>query len=344
MSRRVLLVCPGRGSYGRAQLGSLARAARASDRAAAILAELDAFRARLGRPTLTELDGASAHRPELHVAGEHASLLTFAATALDLAALDPDLDIVGAIGNSLGFYTALYVSGALALADAARLVETLASYQAETIHGGQILYPITDDDWRSSPAHAAAITAALDHPALHISIHLGGSVVLGGDADALAHATRVLPPVERGGLRYPMPLPLHAAFHTPHMAPTRARARADLADLAIASPARTLVDGHAVVHRPWADSDALWDYTLGAQLVEPFDFTRALATAVAELGPDAIVLLGPGDNLGSAVAQTLIAHRWRGLASRTDFLAAQASDAPFVLSMQRPAQRALVAR
>lgn len=344
MSRRVLLVCPGRGSYGRAQLGSLGRAARASDRAAAILAELDAFRARLGRPTLTALDGAAAYRPELHVAGEHASLLTFAATALDLAALDPAHEIVGVIGNSLGFYTALYASGALALADAARLVETLASYQAEHVHGGQLLYPITDDDWRPSPAHAAAIASALAHPALHISIHLGGSVVLGGDGDALAHASHTLPPVERGGLRYPMALPLHAAFHTPHMAPTRARARTDLADLALSSPAITLVDGRAVVHRPWADPEALWDYTLGPQLVEPFDFTRALATAVAELGPDAIVLPGPGDNLGSAVAQTLIARRWRGLASRADFLAVQASDQPFVLSMQRPAQRAVVAR
>ena len=90
---RALVVCPGRGSYGRAQLGSLP----VGD---PIVAALDRFRAGLGRPTLTSLDRAPGYAPELHVAGEHASLLTFACTAVDLAAIDRDrIDIVGVTGN-----------------------------------------------------------------------------------------------------------------------------------------------------------------------------------------------------------------------------------------------------
>jgi [acyl-carrier-protein] S-malonyltransferase len=334
---RALIVCPGRGSYGRAQLGSLP----GND---PIIATLDRYRARLGRPALTELDRAPAYAAPLHVAGEHASLLTFGATAVDLAAIDRDkVDIVGVTGNSMGFYTALYAAGALDLDGAARLVETLGHYQAGNVIGGQLLYPLVDEDWRAAAAAATALEAALDHPGVHVSIRLGGTIVLGADDAGLAHARPVLPPIERGGLRYPAQLPLHSAFHTPLMAATAARAQADLADLPIRSPAITLVGGDGLVYRPWAKPDALWTYTLGAQITEPFDFTRAIATALGELGPDVIVLPGPGDSLGGPIAQILIAQRWRGLGSRADFVAMQASDRPILLAMHRPEQRARVA-
>jgi len=332
--RRALVVCPGRGSYGRAQLGSL-RGGHP------IVAALDRFRAALGRPTLSELDGAAAYAPHLHVAGEHASLLTFACTAVDLAAIDPArIEIVGVTGNSMGFYTALHAAGALELLEAARLVETLGHYQADRVIGGQLIYPLVDDDWRPSPPLAAAVAEALRAPGVHVSIRLGGSIVLGADDAGLAHARRILPPVERGGLRYPLPLPLHSAFHTPLMAGTSARARADLADLALGSPSITLVAGDGTVLRPWADPSAIRRYTLGPQIVEPFDLERAVATALGELGPDAVVLPGPGDNLGGAIAQILIARRWRGLRDRRDFLEAQAGDRPILLAMSRPDQRA----
>lgn len=333
---RALIVCPGRGSYGRTQLGSLP----VGD---PIIAALDRFRARLGRPAISALDRAPEFTPRLHMAGEHASLLTFGGTAVDLAAISRDrLDIVGVTGNSMGFYTALYAAGALDLDGAMRLVETLGHYQTDHVVGGQLMYPVVDDDWRPSAEHAAAVAAALDHPGVHVSIRLGGTIVLGADADGLAHARRVLPAIERGGLRYPAQLPLHSAFHTPLMAATGERARAELADLPLRSPAITLVGGDGAVHRPWASPAALWSYTLGAQIVEPFDFARAIATAVGELGPDVIVLPGPGDSLGSAIAQILIARRWRGLRDRADFVAMQSGDRPVVLAMHRSEQRARV--
>jgi [acyl-carrier-protein] S-malonyltransferase len=335
---RALIVCPGRGSYGRAQLGSLASGDPT-------VAALDRFRAGLGRPALSGLDRAAEYTPRLHVAGEHASLLTFACSAVDLAALDHGrLDIVGVTGNSLGFYTALYAAGALDLTGAARLIETLGHYQTDHVIGGQLMYPLVGDDWRPSGVSEAAVAAALDHPGVHVSIRLGGTIVLGADGDGLAHARRVLPALERGGMRYPAQLPLHSAFHTPLMAATGERARAELADLAIRSPAITLIGGDGAVHRPWASPAALWSYTLGPQLVEPFDFTRAITSALGELGPDVIVLPGPGDTLGGPIGQILVARRWRGLRDRAGFLAVQAGDQPIVLAMHRPEQRARVVR
>jgi [acyl-carrier-protein] S-malonyltransferase len=344
---RALVVCPGRGSYGRPQLGSLTTtAADVPDLAGAdIVGALDRFRLARGRPTLSELDRGSAYAPRLHVAGEHASLLTFACTAVDVAALDPArVEVVGVTGNSMGFYTALFVAGALDLIGAATLVDTLGAYQADNVQGGQLVYPVVDEAWRPDPALAAAVERALAVPGVYVSIRLGGSVVLGVESSALDAARAALPPLERGGVAYPLALPLHSAFHTPVMARARARATAELAELPIRSPAVTLVGGDGAVHRPWADPRALLAYTLGPQVTEPFDFTLAIATALGDLGPDTVILPGPGDNLGGAIAQAMIACRWRGLRDRADFVAAQASDRPVVVAMSRPAQRALVAR
>ena len=44
-----------------------------------------------------------------------------------------------------------------------------------------------------------------------------------------------------------------------------------------------------------------------------------------EYAPDRIILLGPGDTLGGAIAQALIAIEWRGLRSKADFQEMQAS-------------------
>jgi hypothetical protein len=84
----------------------------------------------------------------------------------------------------------------------ARLVETLGHYQAGNVIGGQLMYPTVDDTWRPSAAYAAPIAAALDHPGVHVSIRLGGTIVLGVDTDGLAsccpaQATRSAAPSRR---------------------------------------------------------------------------------------------------------------------------------------------------
>ena len=82
------------------------------------------------------------------------------------------------------------------------------------------------------------------------------------------------------------------------------------------------------------------DYTFVTQILETYDFTRAVQVAVREYAPDRIILLGPGDTLGGAIAQALIAIEWRGLSSKEDFQEMQAAE-PFLLAMGREDQRAL---
>ncbi len=331
---RIVLVCPGRGSYGREQLGTLP--------ATPSVAAADTFRAALGRPTPTELDRAPAYSSRLHVAGENASILTTTCSLADRDQLG-DVEVVAVIGNSMGWYTALGVAGALPLHDTLRLVETMGQYQAGNVIGGQVLYPLVDDAWARAPS--PELDALLrGTPDLHVSIHLGGQVVLGGSTAAVAAAMQRLPPRKIGERDAPMQLPLHSAFHTPLLAETAARARIDLADLDWRAPVVPLVDGRGAIFRPHsADPLAVRDYTLGHQVVAPYDFTTSVRVVMREYAPDHLVLLGPGGNLGGAVAQALIAEGWRGLHTRADFAAMQAAG-PVVLSMARPEQRARVAR
>ena len=73
--KRVVVVCPGRGSYSKETLGSLQSRSPAAN---AWLDACDAWRAANGRSTVRELDAAATYSGKLHVAGENASLLTFA--------------------------------------------------------------------------------------------------------------------------------------------------------------------------------------------------------------------------------------------------------------------------
>ena len=103
-----------------------------------------------------------------------------------------------------------------------------------------------------------------------------------------------------------------------------------------------MIDGRGHIWRPHASPpEAVRRYTFATQILETYDFTRAIQVAVKEYAPDRIVLLGPGDTLGGAIAQALIAIRWRGLTSKADFQQRQASDEPLLISMGRDDQRAL---
>jgi hypothetical protein len=100
------------------------------------------------------------------------------------------------------------------------------------------------------------------------------------------------------------------------------------------------IDGQGRIWSPRAFShEAIYDYTLGAQLIDSYDFTRAVQVAAAEFAPDTIIVLGPGTTLGAPTVQALIASGWRGLSSKANFQARQ-QDEPILISMGMAEQRA----
>lgn len=344
--KRALVVCPGRGSYGRGTLGILQDR---SPSATEVIEACDTHRQALGRPRITHLDAEPAFRGALHVAGQHASLLTFGASLADLADLDRErFEVVGVCGNSMGWYTALAATGALPLEDAIELVDTMGAYQAEGVIGGQIMTALTGDDQRPDPRLRQAVEDALAHVRTSgarawWSIDLGSHAVLGADADGLRILEANLPRIEAGSRTFPIRLPLHSAFHTPLLQATSDRARDELGHLRFTPPSVPLIDGRGRVFHPgFADPAELADYTLGHQVVRPYDFHRGLLTALQHCGPDVVVLLGPGNSLGGPVSRALVWTGWRGHRTRAAFDGAQAAE-PLLLSFGvAPQRKALV--
>ena len=336
---RYLVVCPGRGSYARASLGSLVGR---SDRVEAFLDLCDAWRTQHGRPTVRELDASERYRGTLHVAGEHSSILTFACSVADYLELGGET--VGVAGNSMGFYTALAVSGVLSFEDAIRLVDTMGSYQAGNVIGGQVLYPITGSDWYPSEEHLEAVESAIAGAReagaqAWWSIRLGGHAVLGGDDAGVRHLLANLPAIDTGARRFPLQLPLHSAFHTPLLEATAARAQDELADLDFRMPKVPLIDGRGEIHTPFsADPERIRAWTLGEQITRTYDFQRSIVTALHYCGPDVVTALGPGNALGGPLARILLQDHWRGAETRAAFDTEQ-QERPMLLSFGVTTQR-----
>lgn len=339
--RRLLVVFPGRGSYGRAELGSLRRLAGSSREAARavdeVLAAMDAPRTRAGRTSIADLDAASAFDPDTHLAGENASALIVACGLADFLLLErAGASIAGVTGNSLGFYAALGASGALSLDDTGRLVDEMSSLQVAHGSGGQVIVPVAGDDWRADAVASRAADDAVAAGTAWLSVDLGPFRVLGArDADVLAAR---LPKTRLGGREYPMVLAKHRAFHTPLVAAV-ADAVTDSRLLAWRAPKRHLLLGNGAIVTPWsADPRALADYTLREQVVTPFRLASAIRTGLRDLAPDAVVLTGPGESIGGSLGASMLAEGWRGLRDRDAFRLRQTDD-PVLLSLARPDQR-----
>ena len=96
--KTAVVICPGRGTYTRTELGYLKR--HFGDRA--LLAAFDRARDALGQETLTALDGAASYSVAKHTRGDNASALIYAATLGDFRAIDREkVDIVAVTGNSM---------------------------------------------------------------------------------------------------------------------------------------------------------------------------------------------------------------------------------------------------
>ena len=329
--KRALVVCPGRGVYNKSELGYLARWHHSR---AAVIAQFDAYRIERGQPAISTLDDAQCFDPALHLPGDNAAALIYACAYADWLAIDRRrFDIIAVTGNSMGWYSTLAVGGAMNAMSGLALANQMGVLMHDAATGGQVVHSTVDADWTPIPGRRDILLSI--EPTLAVSIELGGMIVLAGSQDAV---DRFVSKAPRDGV-FPMPLSFHAAFHTPLLEPVSARARQEITSAAFAMPATPMIDGRGHIWRPhMSDVHALWDYTLGAQVTRTFDFTRAITVGIREFAPDCLIVLGPGETLGGAVIQSLIAANWHGMASRADFNAMQA-DNPVLFSMSRSDQR-----
>jgi len=320
MKQTAVVIAPGRGTYNKNELGYLKR----HHPNAPNLDQFDAYRATLGQKKISELDTFSRFSGPTHTRGDNAAPLIYACAYSDFVSIDRDLfDIVGITGNSMGWYIALACAGAVDPMGGMQVVNTMGTLMQVHMIGGQLIYPFLDDNWQEIPgrrdnllSEVITINSRPDHD-LGLSIDLGGMLVLAGNEAGLTAFERSVPALQG---RFPMRLQNHAGFHTHLQRPISKLGFDALSEELFVQPTIPLIDGRGAIWYPNStDTSALYNYTLGHQVVEPYDFTAAIRTAAREFMPDVFIVLGPGTTLGGATAQALIQANWRGWRSKVDF-------------------------
>jgi [acyl-carrier-protein] S-malonyltransferase len=226
----------------------------------------------------------------------NAQLCTFVVSLMALDAVERlGVDAAYCAGHSLGEYTALVASGALALDDGVRLV----SERADAMHEAGIENPGTmaavlglDDDMVEVACRRA------DHDVWVANFNAPGQVVIAGSAEGVALAGTV---AKELGAKKVMPLPVSGAFHTPFMTPARDRLRKAIAE---ASPRDADVPVVANVDALPHDKGTEWSSLLSAQLSSPVRWKQSLLT-LAGAGVTQLVELGPGGVLTGMAKRTL---------------------------------------
>lgn len=342
MKKRVVVICPGRGSYTKETLGYLRQHGTAIQ---PFVSHIDRRRKELGEPTITELDNAESFKPQLHTRGEHASVLIYSCAYADFALIDKArFEVVAVTGNSMGWYITLALAGSLNWDGAFDVINTMGSMMKSEIIGGQVIYPLVDENWQYSTERYQQVLALVEglnssgEGHVYPSIFLGGFIVFGGDKAGLNRLLKKLPKIED----YPFQLINHAAFHTPLLRDISKQAFAKLPQSLFQAPQVPMIDGRGHIWQSYStEVEDLYNYTLGHQVVEPYDFSKALEVSLKEFCPDHLVLLGPGSSLGGAIGQTLVKHNWLNISNKADFIQLQKQN-PFLLSLGLAPQRALL--
>ena len=274
---------------------------------------------------MTELDAAQRFQPGKHLDGRNAAELIYFSTMAHVERLREKYEIVAVCGNSLGWYTALPAAGCLDLLQGRRLIETMARLQAG-MPGGQLLTTTLTDDWTVDPELADAVEETLEEVSrdhfVARSIRLGAHEVLAGTEAGITALLERLPKVEREGRAFPFRLAGHGPFHTRLCADVSQRAVGELFDLPVSAPDVHLIDGRGDISTPWsACPEALLDYTTTGQVLETFDFTASVRTAIREFQPEYLVCAGPGVSLRAPVGHVVLAEGYRGIGSKSELFA-----------------------
>ncbi len=343
MSKKTaVVICPGRGTYNKTELGYLHQLH--SDKKK-FIDTIDRYRSKQDQPSIWDLDGRSEYSTKEHIPGENSAALIYACSYSDYLDIDQNqIEILAVTGNSMGWYLACVCAGALSPDNGTHVINTMGSQMRDHIIGGQIIYPEVDENWIYSDEISKLIDEKMakinsEDEEVFNSIFLGGLRIIGGTDKGLRQLLKELPPREG---RYPFKLMGNAAFHTPLLTETSLKAKQTLKADLFQTPRIPLIDGRGKIWMPYSTNvESLWDYTLGHQVDQTYNFTKAIEVSVKEFAPDYLIITGPGMTLGGAVAQSLINQKLKPISCKEDFKQLQGRS-PYIISMAEPEQRKLV--
>ncbi len=195
------------------------------------------------------------------------------------------VEVVGAVGHSLGEYTALVAAGAISHLDGLRLVaargRAMADAAALEPSSMAALIGADEDSAEAMCAHRRSQGGRLWVANLNAP---GQVVVAGGVVDIEWAGVHV----KDHGIRRSIPLKVAGAFHTPFMAPAATALAEHVAGIEFSAPAFTVYAN--LTGRPYPEEV---DATLVGQLTGRVRFQAAVEAMAATV--DAFVHVGPGD-------------------------------------------------
>jgi [acyl-carrier-protein] S-malonyltransferase len=216
-----------------------------------------------------------------------------AAAALAERGVTPAL----AAGHSLGEYSALVVAGALAFADAVRLVRRRGEFMQEAVPVGTgAMAALLGMELEG--AEEACAQAAQGEVVGVANINSPGQIVIAGHRGAVERAVKVA--AERGGKKS-MLLPVSAPFHCALMKPAADRLAAALESVAVTSPRIPVVRNVDAGLTTTAEEVKPF---LVRQVASPVRWTDCLARLARE-GGDVWLEVGPGRVLAGLLKRTL---------------------------------------
>jgi [acyl-carrier-protein] S-malonyltransferase len=229
-------------------------------------------------------------------ATRNAQLSTFVASLVVLDAVER-LGVEPSIvaGHSLGEYTALVASGALAFDDGVQLVAERgeAMQDAATGRAGSMAAVLGLDDDKVEIA-----CARVDEDVWVANYNAPGQVVIAGSPDGVDAASAAAKDL---GAKKVLSMAVSGAFHTPFMAPARDRLRAALAQADLRAPDLPVYANVDALPHTGGDE---WAGLLGAQLCSPVRWRQTLHH-LEEAGVRTFVELGPGTVLTGMAKRTV---------------------------------------
>jgi [acyl-carrier-protein] S-malonyltransferase len=200
-------------------------------------------------------------------------------------------------GHSLGEYSALVASGALALEHAVPLVHARGRFMQEAVPEGRgamaAILGAEVGAVTESCRLAAEATGLVVSPA---NLNSPQQTVIAGDAAAVERAIAL---VKERGAKRAVPLAVSAPFHCALMRPAAEKLAGELARLRFSTPQPPVVTN--VEAAPNADAARIPDL-LTRQVTAPVRFTESVQR-LASLGVGRVVEVGPGGVLVGLVAR-----------------------------------------
>jgi [acyl-carrier-protein] S-malonyltransferase len=273
---KLAMVFPGQGSQ---SVGMM----RGYDGLPEIDSLLDDARAALGDEFLKVLDEGPAEKLTLTVNTQPAMVTAgYAAYSAWRALGGPTPEFVA--GHSLGEYTALVASQAIAFKDCLPLVRFRAQSMQEAVPEGQgamaAVLMLEDEAVREACTQAGGVVQA-------VNFNAPGQVVIAGDKAAVERAMELC---KQKGAKRVMLLPVSAPFHSSLMRPAAEKLKTYLAQVKLSSPRASVINNVdvAIESEPARIRDALV-----RQAAAPVRWVETIRRMV-DSGVTHIVECGPG--------------------------------------------------